>query len=396
MNTPDPLANFQRDEYSDNWINERFGENEITPEPAPAEPAPAPPEKVPFFLPAPLEPKLTPAEMLKLSEIDLDADIQKPPVCLSIDGQSVFYLGDISTTIGKAKGRKTFATGLFMAAMAGSCTIQDKITGFLPEGKKTVLLFDTEQGSYHAQKAAKRVKRLVGTFDLPNFKAYGLRKFTPAERLEIIEHAIYNTPELGFVCIDGSRDLVTSINDEEQATTITSKLMKWSEELQIHINCILHMNKGDNNARGHLGTELMNKSVTVLGVTKNEKIGDYSTIEPIACRDKEPVPLSFGISEETGLPYILDSLQVEQMQKLSERKKKVVTPADYRDDVHTDNIKLKIFSLEKERSYNDLVNAICILYSVGTNKAKTFVTHFVDSGFIAYRKEGQKTIYYSV
>lgn len=340
---------------------------------------------------------VTVAEKLRLSEIDLHADIQKPPVCLSIDGQSVFYLGDISTTIGKAKGRKTFATGLFMAAMVGSCTIQGRITGDLPEGKKTVLLFDTEQGNYHAQKAAKRVQRLLYVSELPNFKAYGLRKFNPAERLEIIEHAIYNTPDLGFVCIDGIRDVVFSINDEEQATMISSKLLKWSEELQIHINCILHMNKADNNARGHLGTELMNKSITVLGVTKNEKIGDYSTIEPIACRDKEPTPISFGISDETGLPYILDALQVEQLQKLSERKnKKVVTPADYREDVHTDNIKLKIFSLEKERSYNDLVNAICNLYSVGTNKAKTFVTHFVDSGFIAYRKAGQKTIYYSV
>jgi len=337
--------------------------------------------------------KPTISELLTGAEIDLTKPLPKPPICLYLDDASLFYLGDVSTTIGKAKGRKTFASGLFMAALAGNCTIQNRIKADLPENKRTILSFDTEQGAYHAQKAAKRVLRLLNVETLPNFKVYGLRKFNPAEKLQIIEHAIYNTPDLGFVFIDGIRDLITSINDEEQATMITSKLMKWSEELNIHINCILHMNKGDNNARGHVGTELMNKSLTVLGVTKNEKQTDYSTVEPIACRDKDPDPFTFGINDD-GLPYLLEPEQMEILQKLSESKtKKSLQPTDYRDDTHTDNLKLKIFNNQSERKYSELVSCVQNTYSIGENKAKNFVTYFIDKNFVSHTGNGRNSVY---
>lgn len=337
--------------------------------------------------------EMTLAELLAGAEIDFTKPLPPPPVCLYFGDASVLYLGDISTTIGKAKGRKTFASGLFMAALAGNCTIQNLIKSDLPNNKRIVLSFDTEQGAYHAQKTANRVLKLLNVETLPNFKAYGLRKFSPAEKLQIIEYAIYNTPDLGFVFIDGIRDLITSINDEEQATMITSKLMKWSEELNIHINCILHMNKGDNNARGHVGTELMNKSLTVLGVTKNEKQTDYSTVEPIACRDKDPEPFTFGI-DENGLPYLLEHEQMILLNKLSESKtKKSLQPSDYQDDFHIDNLKLKIFNNESERKYSELVSMIKNVYGFGDNKAKDFVTFYKDKSFVKERQVGRNTFY---
>lgn len=346
-----------------------------------------------FYKIEPLAAKMNVSDLLKKSEIDFTAEIQKPPICLFVDDASLFYLGDISTTIGKAKGRKTFATGLFLAALAGNTTINERIRGELPTDKRTVLYFDTEQGSYHAQKAARRVLKLLNVGTLPNFKAYGLRQYNPSERLQIIEFAIYNTPNIGFVCIDGIRDVITSINDEEQATMITSKLLKWSGELNIHINCILHMNKNDSNARGHVGTELMNKSLSVIGVTKNEKQKDYSTIEAIACRDKEPEPLVFGIND-SGLPYLLESEQMEILKNLSESKvKKSLHPGDFRDDTHTDNIALKIFNNQEQRKYGELVSSVKNTYNIGDNKAKDFVTYFIDKGFIEKVPKGGLSLY---
>ena len=337
--------------------------------------------------------KPTISELLAAAEIDLFKPLQKPPICLSIDDASLFYLGDISTVIGKAKGRKTFLNSLFLAALAGNCTIQNRIKADLPENKLTVLSFDTEQGAYHAQKTAKRVLRLLNVETLPNFKAYGLRKYTPSERLQIIEFAIYNTPNLGFVVIDGIRDLITDINSPEDATMISSKLMKWSEELNIHILTVLHMNKGDNNARGHVGTELMNKSLTVLGVSKNEKQTDYSTVEAIACRDKDPDPFTFGINDD-GLPYLLEPEQMQLLKQLSESKtKKSLQPTDYKDDFHIDNLKLKIFNSQPERKYSELVSMIKITYSIGDNKAKDFVTFFIDKDFVNHTGNGRNAVY---
>jgi len=333
------------------------------------------------------------SDLLASAEIDLAKPLPKPPICLYLDDVSLFYLGDISTTIGKAKGRKTFASGLFLAALAGNCTIQNRIKADLPINKRTVLLFDTEQGGYHAQKSAKRVLRLLNVETLTNFRAYGLRKYTPAQRLEIIEYAVYNTPNLGFICIDGIRDLITSINDEEQATMITSKLMKWSEELNIHINCILHMNKGDNNARGHVGTELMNKSLTVLGVSKNEKQENYSTIEAIACRDKEPDPVTFGI-DDNGLPYLLEHEQMEVLKAISESKgRKSVHPTDFQLDTHAENLKLKIFNIQSVMKYSELVSNIKLTYNIGENKAKDFVTYFINENLVLKIPKGGLSVY---
>lgn len=335
------------------------------------------------------------AGLLAGAEIDLTEDLQKPPCCLFIDDEPVFYLGDISTTIGKAKGRKTFATGLFLAAIAGNTKIQQRITGDLPFDKQMVLYFDTEQGKYHAQKAAKRVPKLLQVETLPNFKAYQLREFNPEQRLSIIEHAIYSTPNLGFVCIDGIRDVITSINDEEQATMITSKLLKWSGELGIHINCILHMNKGDNNARGHVGTELMNKSLSVLGVNKHEKQTEYSTIEAIASRDKEPQPLTFGINSD-GLPFLLEPEQMEILQKLSEKnqnKNKTLQPDSFLFDTHQDNLKFHVFKNQSEQIYSELISNIKLTYNIGANKAGDFLTYFQNERLIEKINVGTKSKY---
>ena len=237
-------------------------------------------------------------QIVEASTLNLQQDSEKPPFCLWIDGVPSLALGDISTIIGKAKSRKTFFTGLLLASVAGNTIIQDRITGSLPEDKRNVLFIDTEQAEYYAKNSGRRIYGILGLDykedSLPNLYVHTLRPFAPDTRLRVIEWLIYNTPNLGFVVIDGIRDIVFDINKPEEAVMATSRLMKWSTERMIHISSILHMNKGDINARGHLGTELMNKSQTVLEVNKVEKNEEYSSIKPVVTRDKEFKPIVFG------------------------------------------------------------------------------------------------------
>ena len=86
--------------------------------------------------------------------------------------------------------------------------------------------------------------------DNENLEFLALRKYTPEQRIRIVEQAIYNTPEIGLVIIDGIRDMVYDINSPSESTRIISKLMQWTDDRQIHIHTILHQNKGDENARG--------------------------------------------------------------------------------------------------------------------------------------------------
>lgn len=96
----------------------------------------------------------------------------------------------------------------------------------LPPHKNRVVFVDTEQGEYHVVKVAQRVTRLIGNANPANFEVYGLRKYSTAERNMIIEEIIENTPDLGLLIIDGVRDIITSINDEEQATIMANNLLR--------------------------------------------------------------------------------------------------------------------------------------------------------------------------
>lgn len=88
--------------------------------------------------------------------------------------------------------------------------------------------------------------------------------------------------------------MVCDINSPGESTRIISKLMQWTDEKQIHLHTILHQNKGDENARGHIGTELNNKAESVLLVEECD--GFYLCGVPIGNKVKQYTERSIFIS----------------------------------------------------------------------------------------------------
>ena len=84
--------------------------------------------------------------------------------------------------------------------------------------------------------------------------------------------------------------------------------MTTSTEQDCAIISILHQNKADTNARGHLGSELCNKSETVLQVENTEGI---ATVSPVYSRNREIEPFSFRVNGE-GLPVGCSIPKVEK------------------------------------------------------------------------------------
>lgn len=291
--------------------------------------------------------------------------IAKPPACFYIRETIVGTLGNISMFIGKAKQGKTFAVTMAMAAAEESVAYHDVINICPPDGKEKVLLFDTEQSRYHLQRVVKRVARLAGNSEPDNLTTYGLRQYAPSERLELIEHQIYNTPDLGLLVIDGVRDLINSINDEEQSTMISSKLLKWSQELEIHIIVVLHMNKGDNNARGHLGTELQNKAESIFSVSKSEQDKNVIVIEAISTRGLEPSPVAFTI-DENGLPSIINEWSPDASKGASKPQK--VLPCEVAIDTHYFILE-PLFKRKKEYTSKEFRDALSMQLKTHLNQS---------------------------
>lgn len=340
--------------------------------------------------------KLTPIqEKFNSAILTANEHIETPPICIEIKegdlSSEIGTLGNISLFIGKAKQGKTFAISMIMAAAETGEWLMDKIKVNLPDNKKTILYIDTEQSRYHEQKVLKRTLKMIERNEHVNLIALNLRKYSPVERLEIIEHGIYELENLGLVIIDGIRDLINSINDEEQSSMITSKLLKWSEEVNCHICSVLHTNKGDNNARGHLGTELTNKSESVISVQKDQENKDNIIVKPEYCRNREFTEWSFSI-DDFGIPYITGTTSVNP------HKKKLITPVDIAPEVHQLVLKA-IFKVKKDLKYADLILQIqdyFMRHSIkfGENKAKEFAVFYQNDLWIeAYKPDKGNTLY---
>lgn len=320
------------------------------------------------------------------SRILLSDNIPEPPRCLSINSEgeiaTVGTLGNFSMIIGKAKSKKSFTVQMMINAALDQTTVDSFIGSTLPEGKRNVLVIDTEQGGYRTQKILRRAKYQVVTHT-GDLIAYDLRPFNPGERLQMVEEIIYSTSELGLVFIDGARDLVSDINDQEEATKISSMLLKWTADLNIHICVILHQNKGDSNARGHLGSELVNKAETTLSVTKDTDDDSLSYVEAEYCRDKEFKPFAIRVDSQ-GHPTIVPGL----MKSETKQTKKAWAPENYTPQVHH-RVLIRIFpTTESEKyKYADFMERIRLSFidegiELGTTYLKKLITFYINKSMV--------------
>lgn len=337
------------------------------------------------------------SNILASSRVRPTDTVDEDPACLIIqkDGKDsiVGTMGNLSTVAGRAKAKKTFAVSFAVAAAVASTLILNRIKGQLPAGKHVVLFFDTEQSRHHVLRVIKRICRLCGIDDPPNLVIYSLRPYSPQDRLKAIDYAVNNTPNLGLVVIDGVRDLaVDPVLDAEQASQIMTHLLQWTDRLNIHIMCVLHQNKSDTNLRGHIGTELVNKSETVISVTRDSKDKEISHVEAEYCRNREFDPFSFSV-DDSGLPHLVENGDFTSDRNVRGRfgkqglKKPDLPTADSMTPETVTTILGRAFSHDAHLRYSQLLAAIneaCEFLgtSLSKNRAEAFITRMLKGSYI--------------
>lgn len=288
------------------------------------------------------------------SRLTLTGEYVTAPEILRVHGSPIGTLGNFSASIGKAKSKKTFNVSAIVAAALKNGTVL-QYDAELPENKRKILYVDTEQSPYHCQNVMRRIVRMA---ELPldkepgNLQFLTLRRHTPDIRISIVEEAIYNTDGLGLVIIDGIRDMVYDINSPSESTKIISKLMQWTDELQIHIHTILHQNKADENARGHIGTELNNKAETVLEVAKDKLDSNISTVQAVHIRAIDFQPFAFRI-DDGALPELVQDYIFEERKNKSQH----YNYSELKEEQHRQALEAT-FSDVKSYGYNELMKAL--------------------------------------
>jgi hypothetical protein len=187
--------------------------------------------------------------------------------------------------------------------------------------------------------------------------------------------------------IDGIRDLVYDINSPEEATTIATRLMQWSADYDIHIINVLHQNKGDCNARGHLGTELTNKAESVISI----EVSDDPAISRVTAeytRDVEFKSFSFTINDES-LP-VLCELPESATRKRTE-------PNFIHDELHV-QILSKIFRDRIDLKYKEVCQYIKLEFSeagtiFGDNRSRDYLAYYIKKGWVNRDEKTKKYSY---
>jgi hypothetical protein len=255
--------------------------------------------------------------------------------------------GNHSLVVGKKKSRK-------------SLFIIWHLSNYKNDLSTEVAIFDTEQGKRHVYNTRLKIFQTTGKY-VPVFY---LRGRSAKDRKEIIENVVAYWPsKLRLIVIDGVRDLLTNINDPEQATEITT----WIEQLTIkhglHVINVLHLNKSDNNARGHLGTELLNKAEITIELEKDFTTG-YTIVKCESSRDKpfEEFGFTHGAQE---LPELVNAPVGSIGLSANQQKERLAFVFD-----------------EPVQKRAEVIEGIRTHFEVGRQKADVLLARFVREGLI--------------
>lgn len=333
--------------------------------------------------------------------VDPSKHYTRPEIFISIGDGRAATLGNISLGIGKMKSGKTQMISLTVAAVLCSIYGVDFIYGDLftvnrPKDKDVVLWFDTEQDEYDVQLIFRRLRKLTGSDSLPNIQVYALRDRSPEERRVFISSVISSTPNCCIAIIDGVKDLgFDPLLDPREACEIVTELMRLSKRMKVHIMSVLHQNKADNNARGHIGSEYMNKCEFAFSVEKDKQ--GNRIVKPEAARGKEFEPFAFSIVEDEdgdAMPKLINEFSNQEQNDNTSKK---ISPFNYQPDFHH-RILSNIYSQKEQYKYEELITSIRVGFEAfsirfGRNKRVDFLAYYQNQGWIKRTGETGKSLY---
>lgn len=310
-------------------------------------------------------------EQVMLDEIrpyllDPRKDYPEPYCLLEYQGIGMSAFGGVQAVAGQKKNGKSFLMTQLMAAVLANpqgertrehlagLTVPQRTIDWLGHPPR-VLYIDTEMEQLYSARVLRRVHWLCG-WDLsePNerFNVLWLKtQFAKPRqpeteeqqnkreeqiyqwRLRMIKYAIdVLTPDVVF--IDGIRDVVKTINDEEVAGKLLEDFGAMASQRNMCIWCALHYNPRPGNddptkMRGWLGSELGNKANTVLVSTKHKDAGTGRvefTVSQADTRDQDIEDWKYEVTDAAGrlgIPHILNGSNY-----ISDERRKARAEAD--------------------------------------------------------------------
>lgn len=281
----------------------------------------------------------------------------------------------------KKAGKSAAGLALITAALKGG------FIGITPSRPDlSVLWIDTEQDRDTLRRKARAVLTMAGLDTMPDrVKVVTLRGFGSTEELlKATLQAITETAP-DFVFLDGVVDLCEAFNDEEKSRAVIRQLEAYAERYGCAILGLIHTNKTSRNeARGHLGAILQQKSAEIYQVTKD---GERTAKVTQPFSRFAPVP-DFFFNFADG--FTIEAAQVEAEGNGATQRcalDRAFSPLYCDAAGH--------FDPKTRFAYKELVQAYRDYHQRGERTAKDAISRATALGVLERKQEG-KRIYYTL
>lgn len=177
-----------------------------------------------------------------------------------------------------------------------------------------VAYLDTERNLYNQAPFAKQqMKRMAGvqiSEEIHELNFFSLIKVKRDERPKLISQMLdaltHNQTSHLVLILDLFTDLMSDFNNLHESNTLIDLINFLINEKQVTVIAVIHTNPGAEKARGHIGTELVNKASTVMDLKIK---GDIIELNFKKTRmGKIPSPIYFICDEETRMLTTTDQV----------------------------------------------------------------------------------------
>lgn len=312
-----------------------------------------------------------------------DEPAPEESVVFRIKFKKIGSFGDFILFSGRPKSGKTKYLSGFIASAISRQSIFD-LTVKLPDNKRHVAHFDTEQSRYSHYKMMQLITTLAEEAGFPDhFKSFRCRGMSGAMILACIEHYLKINPQVGLICLDGLLDTIDSMNDTKSSTHLKNWLKRITEQYNVLLAGVIHRGFSSDKSIGHIGSDGERAAQSVLIVEKNKELKQY-ILRPEFMRDDdefEPIAIYYNVDE--SIWQLTDYIPEDQAMKGKTRKRNA---QDYDIIEHEDNVR-RIFKLQHTQDYKTIVQNISEQYVIGQDMAKKFLVFLKDNAGLIFKTE---------
>lgn len=247
---------------------------------------------------------------------------------LDYNGVPVIHRKTINVIQGKAGSHKSrFAESLCVTLL--TCDEESQAYIGFQNSKNlnyTVCYVDTERSvEEEFTSTIKSINQNSGFYrpgGTPNFRYTSLKEVPREHRLIALKKFLQDVNQASdsplFVVLDVATDCISDFNNIQQTYTLLDFLGNLCESNNATFLLVIHENPGSDKARGHTGTEALNKASTVFSIGLTH---DLVKVKFVKTRhSKLPPDLYLSINEETALLQLADSESLKRISSGSNKK----------------------------------------------------------------------------